>query len=103
MTHQIASDRQGRQWAVVAIGSSLRGRLVCGEAVPAVMDLADLVDMYGPLVMTPTRPATAGGYAAIADTIGLVASDPETASVEQIDQVATFAQSIVLPKGRVRA
>ena len=26
-----------------------------------------------------------------------------TASVEQIDQVATFAQSIVLPKGRVRA
>ncbi len=34
---------------------------------------------------------------AFADTVGLVASDPETASIEQIRQVALFAQSLVLP------
>ncbi|EME19380.1 hypothetical protein [Rhodococcus triatomae] len=103
MTHQIASDRAGRRWAILAIGNSLKGRLLNGEATPAVLDLDELVDLHGPLVMSPTRPAAAGGFAAIADTICLVASDPETASVEQIDQVASFAQAIVRPKRRLRA
>jgi hypothetical protein len=67
------------------------------------MDLDELVDMYGPLIMSPSRPAFVGGLAAIADTVGLVASDPETASIEQIEQVAAFAKSIVLPQGRQSA
>lgn len=103
MNHQIAVDREGRQWAVLAVGSTLRGRLISGNASPAVLDLAELIDMYGPLIMSPSRPTTAGGYAALVDTVGLVASDPGTASVEQIGLVATFAQSIVLPQDRQRA
>ncbi|WP_404316379.1 hypothetical protein [Prescottella equi] len=92
---QIATDRDGRQWALLATDSTLRARLVEGSATPAVMDLSDLVDAYGPLVLSPTRPATDGGFTAFVDTVDLVASDPGTACVEQIDQVARFAQSIV--------
>ncbi|MET4614118.1 hypothetical protein ABIC28_005131 [Rhodococcus sp. PvR044] len=96
MNRQIAVDREGRQWAVLAVDNTLRGRLISGNASPAVMDLAELVDMYGPLIMSPTRPTNASNLAAFVDTVDLVASDPETASLEQIDEVAAFAQSIVL-------
>ncbi|MFD6677289.1 hypothetical protein ACFWDA_23370 [Rhodococcus zopfii] len=103
-THgSIAVDREGREWAVLAIDSVLKGRLVSGTATAAVMDLVELVDTYGPLIMSPTRPAAVGGFTTIVDTVGLVASDPETASIEQIEQVAAFAKSIVLPQGRLRA
>ncbi|WP_064076074.1 hypothetical protein [Prescottella equi] len=95
----IACDRDGRHWVLLATGRTLRARLVRGEADLAVMDLAELVDMYGPLVLAPARPAVGGGYAAFADIVDLVASDPGTASVEQIDQVAAFAKSMVVPAG----
>ncbi|MGW0022159.1 hypothetical protein ACWDUD_27930 [Rhodococcus sp. NPDC003382] len=97
MSHLVGSDRQGRRWAVLTIGGTLRARLISGIAIPAVMDLAELIDTYGPLVMFPTRATPAGGVEALIDTVQLVASDPETASVEQISQVAAFARSIVLP------
>lgn len=102
MTHQIALDREGREWAVLAIGNTLRVRLVRGAATPAAMDLSALIDMYGPLVMSPNRSA-ADRFTAIVDTVGLVASDPETASIEQIEQVAAFAKSVLLPQRRQRA
>ncbi|MGU3585948.1 hypothetical protein ACLBYD_22600 [Rhodococcus sp. C26F] len=51
------------------------------------------------MVLSPTSLPISGGFVALADTVGLVASDPETASVEQIRQVAAFAQSIILPHG----
>lgn len=92
---QIASDRDGRQWALLTTDGVLRARLVQGSATPAAMELAELVDAYGPLVLSPTRPAADGGFTAFVDTVDLVASDPGTACVEQIDQVARFAQSIV--------
>lgn len=100
MSHAIASDREGRSWAVISAGATLKGHLVSGTATPAVMDLAELIDAHGPLIMTSARPAVTGGFAAIADTVGLVASDPETASIDQIKQVAAFAMSIVRPQGR---
>ncbi|TCN53477.1 hypothetical protein EV641_106121 [Rhodococcus sp. SMB37] len=103
MSHAIASDREGRRWAVISVGATLKGRLVGGTATPAVMDLAELIDAHGPLIMTSARPAVTGGFAAIADTVGLVASDPETASIDQIKQVAAFAMSLVLPQGRQSA
>jgi len=96
MSYQTALDREGREWAVLAIDSTLRGRLLRGTATPAVMDLVELVDTYGPLIMSPARPAAVGEFTALADTVGLVASDPETASIEQIEQVAAFAKSILL-------
>ncbi len=97
MNHPIAVDRDGRRWAILALDGGLKARLVHGIVAPAVMDLDELVDMHGPLILSPTRPTSAGGLEALVDTVGLVASDPETASIEQIRQVATFAQSIVLP------
>lgn len=103
MTDQIAFDRVGREWTVFALEGQLKGRLIQQGAAPIVCDLDELVEMHGPLVLSPTRPAATGGFAAIADTVGLVASDPETASVEQIHQVAVFAMSIVLPQGRQSA
>ena len=60
------------------------------------MDLVELVDAYGPLIMSPAPPTTVGEFTAITDTVCLVASDPETASIEQIEQVAAFAKSILL-------
>ncbi len=99
MNYQIAYDQSGREWAVLAIDSGLKARLVHGVATPAVMDLDELVEVHGPLIMSPTRPTAAGGFVALTDTVGIVASDPETASVEQIRQVAAFAQSIILPQG----
>lgn len=99
MNYQVAFDRDGREWAILAIDSSVKARLVRGAAIPAVMDLDELAEMYGPLILSPTRPTVAGGFVALADTVGLVAADPETASIEQIRQVAAFAQSIVLPHG----
>ncbi len=95
MNYQVAYDRSGREWEVLAIDSGLKARLVRGVATPAVMDLDELVEMHGPLIMSPARPTAAGGFVALTDTVGIVASDPETASVEQIRQVAAFAQSIV--------
>ncbi|GAA4490955.1 hypothetical protein GCM10023094_54990 [Rhodococcus olei] len=100
MTIPIASDREGREWALLAVHGALRCRLVSGTATPAVMDLTDLVDVYGPLTMSSTRPAVTGGFATLIDTVDLVAADPETATVEQIDQVAAFAKSIVQPTNR---
>lgn len=99
MNHQAAIDRDGREWALIAIDNVLKARLVRGTVTPAVLDLGELVERYGPLVLSPKRKAAACGYIALADTVGLVASDPETASIEQIRQVAAFAQSIVAPHG----
>lgn len=98
MSHPIAIDRDGCGWAILAINDRLKARLVYGTVAPAVMDLEALVDMHGPLILTSTRPTSAGVFEVLADTVGLVASDPETASIEQIRQVAAFAQSIVLPR-----
>ncbi|KSZ55974.1 hypothetical protein Z045_25880 [Rhodococcus pyridinivorans KG-16] len=97
MNHHVAVDRDGREWAVLAVDSVLKARLVHGTTTPAVLDLDELVHRYGPLVLSPRCLPTSGGFVALADTVGLVASDPETASVEQIRQVAAFAQSIVAP------
>lgn len=61
MNYQIAYDQSGREWAVLAIDSGLKARLVHGVATPAVMDLDELVEVHGPLIMSPTRPTAAGG------------------------------------------
>lgn len=104
MTQTTAQDRDGRRWTFLTIDGTLRARLVAGDCTPAVLDLQDLIDTYGPLLLSPSRPAAAicGNYAALVDTVDLVASDPESASVEQIAVISEFARSIVLPD-RTRA
>lgn len=95
MNHQIAADREGRTWVILSIGNTLKVHRLSGTAPLAVMDLAELVDTYGPLVLSPTRPAGAEEFASIIDTVDLVASDPETASVEQIRIVASVLRGIL--------
>ncbi|MDV6296753.1 hypothetical protein KI427_27370 (plasmid) [Rhodococcus ruber] len=100
---QAAVDRDGREWTLFALDGRMKGRLAREGAAAILCDLDELVEMHGPLVLSPPRLTVTGGFAAIADTVGLVASDPETASIEQIRQVAVFAQSILLPQGRQSA
>lgn len=95
MNHQIAVDREGRTWVILGIGNTLKVHRLSGTAPVAVMDLAELVDMYGPLILAPTHSAVADEFASIIDTVDLVASDPETASVEQIRIVASVLRGIL--------
>lgn len=95
MNHQIASDREGRTWVILSIGNTLKVHRLSGTAPVAVMDLAELVEIYGPLMLFPTDPAVADESASIVDTVDLVASDPETASVEQIRIVASVLRGIL--------
>lgn len=93
MSHQIASDSEGPTWAILSIGNTLKARLLVGAAPVAVMELSELVDTYGPLVLSPTH--AVDGFMPILDTVDLVASDPETASVEQIRVVASVLRGIL--------
>lgn len=95
MNHQIAEDREGRTWVILGIGNTLKVHRLSGTASVAVMDLAELVDMYGPLILSPTHSAIAPEFTSIIDTVDLVASDPETASVEQIRIVASVLRGIL--------
>lgn len=99
MTHPIALDRDGRRWALLTIGNTMKARLVSGCASAAVLELDTLIDRHGPLFISSMDCPVADGLVAFADTVDLVASDPETASVEQIRNVAAFARSVVSPPG----
>lgn len=93
MTHFSVVDRIGRRWSVFAgPGGAFRARSAASE-----VELTALIASAWPVVMSGES-ATAGHRAALADTIDLVASDPATATVEQIAMVARFAQAIVSPK-----
>ncbi|WP_063045040.1 hypothetical protein [Nocardia pseudovaccinii] len=50
-------DRDGRRWALLAVNGTIRARLLHGICTPAVMDAVDLVDVYGPLILSPPRPS----------------------------------------------
>ncbi|WP_225730983.1 MULTISPECIES: hypothetical protein [unclassified Nocardia] len=57
MDELIATDRDGRTWALVPVEDTVRARLIDGHCTPAVMDAVDLVDTYGPLTLVPARPS----------------------------------------------
>ncbi|KOS57616.1 hypothetical protein [Rhodococcus rhodochrous] len=96
MTGIVGVDRSGRRWAVVAVGDTVRARLVSDTGTPATMAIEELVYAHGPLVLSPAAGIERGGVcAAFVDTVDLVASDPETASVEQIRAVSAFARRIL--------
>lgn len=91
---RFAHDRYGRQWVLIATGTALRARLLRGSATPAVMNLSELVDTYGPLAISPVVSAQESRIAAFIDIVDLVAADPATASVEHIGAVARFLRKI---------
>lgn len=93
-----ASDRDGRHWAISADADGhLCARSIPEDGTSITADLGDVIATYGPLVLASTRPAPHSGCTSFVDTVDLVASDPATASIDQIAAVATFARSIVLP------
>lgn len=93
MSHQIASDLEGRTWAILSVGDAMKARLLTGTAPLAVMELDELVNTYGPLILSPAH--AEHGFLPVLDTADLVASDPETASVEQIRVVASVLRGIL--------
>ncbi|ROZ52856.1 hypothetical protein EEB12_28860 [Rhodococcus sp. WS1] len=93
MSHQIASDLEGRTWAILSVGNAMKARLLTGTAPRAAMELDEVVNTYGPLILSPTHEGN--GYVPVLDTADLVASDPETASVEQIRVVASVLRGIL--------
>lgn len=51
-----ATDRDGQIWALTPIDGTIRARLIHGTTSPATMDATDLVDVYGPVTLYPSRP-----------------------------------------------
>lgn len=102
MSHLIASDRTGRRWVLLAVDHRLKCCIWdAATETHVVQDLDEVVTRSGPLVISLSADVS-GAFDALLDTLDLVASDPETASVEQVSLLASFAQSIVLPVGRRR-
>lgn len=102
MSHLIASDRTGRRWILLAVDHRLKCCIWdAATKTHVVQELEEVVAHAGPLVVSLATDA-GSPFDALLDTLDLVASDPETASVEQISLLASFAKSVVLPVGRRR-
>ena len=96
------TDRDGRAWSVYLADSGIyRARPRSHFDNASAVDVDDLAMSAGPLVLARGRAEdrAAGAYAALIDTVDLVASDPETATVEQVGVVARFAHAIICGGG----
>lgn len=103
MSYLVASDRTGRRWVLLSVDHRIK---CCPWSsiveTDAAQDLAEVIAQAGPLLLGLETEASVG-FAALLDTVDLVATDPETASIDQVRLVASFAQSVVLPEDRRRA
>ncbi|MHA4854735.1 hypothetical protein L1080_035215 [Rhodococcus sp. MSC1_016] len=96
MTGVTATDRHGRTWELIAMDSTICGLLVADAGTPTVMSAADLIDTHGPVQLSPAGSRLSPGSCdALVDVVDLVASDPETATVEQIREVAAAARLLL--------
>lgn len=89
-------DRHGRGWNLVPIDGELHALLVDGDHQPAALAADELINSYGPLTLVPNdyRMSQAGREVFL-DVIDRVASDPETATIEQITAVAMWARTLL--------
>ncbi|MFD7009046.1 MULTISPECIES: hypothetical protein [Rhodococcus] len=91
-----ATDRHGRTWELIAIESVICAFLVTDTRTPTVMSAPDLIDTHGPIRLSPDRcRLSPGSRDALVDVVDLVASEPETATVEQIREVAAAAHLLL--------
>ena len=91
-----ATDRDGRTWELVALESVVCALHVADAGTPTVMAAPDLIDLHGPIRLAPNgHRLTVGSRDALVDVVDLVASDPETATVDQIREVAAAAQLLL--------
>ena len=96
MTGVTATDRHGRTWELIAMDSIMCALLVADAGTSTVMSAADLIDTHGPVRLSPGGSRlSAGSCDALVDVVDLVASDPETATVEQIREVAAAARLLL--------
>ncbi|PQP15915.1 hypothetical protein [Rhodococcus opacus] len=91
-----ATDRHGRTWELIAIESVICALLVTDTKTPTVMSAAHLIEAHGPIRLAPSASRLSlGARDALVDVVDLVASEPETATVEQIREVAAAAHLLL--------
>ncbi|WP_009480723.1 hypothetical protein [Rhodococcus sp. JVH1] len=96
MTGLTATDRNGHTWELIAIDSVICALLVADTSTPTVVSAAHLIETHGPIRLSPDRcRLSPGARDALVDVVDLVASEPETATVEQIREVAAAAHLLL--------
>ena len=96
MTSVSVVDCHGRQWELVPRQNDVCARRIAdGVATPTVL-FEELLAEYGPLMISAEEPTLrVGAREKLADVIDLVVTDPETASIEQIREVASLARLLL--------
>jgi hypothetical protein len=96
MTTVSAVDFHGRQWDLVPIQDVICARIVADSVAKPVVLSEQLLAECGPLVISVEAPTlSVGAREKLADVIDLVVTNPETASVEQIREVASLARLLL--------
>ena len=94
MTNVTATDRHGREWELIPMQEMVCARRVADDVT--VLDAEDLIHDHGPLLLSAGQSGFGVGTRdSLLDVIDLVVSDPETASVDQVREVATIAQRML--------
>lgn len=93
MTNLTATDLQGHEWELIPMQERVCARRVADADSVTVLDVENLIHDHGPLLLSAGQSGIGVGTRdALLDVIDLVASDPETASVDQVREVAAIAQ-----------
>ncbi|KXX58088.1 hypothetical protein [Rhodococcus sp. LB1] len=96
MTNLTATDRHGHEWELIPMQKMVCARRVAEVDDVTVLDAEDLIHDHGPLLLSAGQSGFGVGTRdALLDVIDLVASDPETASVDQVREVAAIAQRML--------
>ena len=94
MTNVTATDRHGHEWELIPMQEMVCARRVADDVT--VLDAEDLINDHGPLLLSAGQSGFGVGTRdALLDVIDLVASDPETASLDQVREVAAIAQRML--------
>lgn len=100
MTKLTATDSRGHEWELMPTKDGVGARLLADGDQTAVLQAEQLLGDHGPLLISAGRPPfSVGTREALADVVNLVASDPETASIEQVREVAAVAQLLLAGSG----
>ncbi|MFC9838891.1 hypothetical protein ACFVKB_34545 [Rhodococcus sp. NPDC127530] len=95
MTTVSAVDFLGRQWELVPMQDVICARIIAdGVTTPTVLSEQLLAEC--PLVIsTDALTLSVGAREKLADVVDLVVTNPETASIEQIREVASLARLLL--------
>ncbi|MFV9454719.1 hypothetical protein ACNJ7E_14890 [Rhodococcus sp. NM-2] len=96
MTTFTATDRHGQEWELIPMQEMVCARRVADVDDVTALDAEDLIHDCGPLLLSAGHSGFGVGTRdSLLDVIDLVASDPETASVDQVREVAAIAQRML--------